>query len=222
MSSNLARSLLFLSSVLAIALKTPARGDMIEFTFEGTIEQAFGEGVEPWGQPAPGTPVSLRYVFDDEAIDQNPIPARGTYDAVVSGSLTIGDESAPILGGEILVFWGSCETGCPPYVAGGYDVFADLYHGVVTQVTIGFPYQLGPVDQLPTDLDIRSALFGGPHLTIDAPNGGMVGAMSDFSRRVVPEPGAGVLLAMILIRLCTQRSIARTKGSFPPPPSRDH
>jgi hypothetical protein len=183
-------------SALAIAFAIPAptaQAALIEFTFGGELEAVMGNVPDPWSGIGPGTPFSVSYIFDSEAPDQDDSPAFGIYDALLSLTVTMDGTSLTTESGWIKVEF----TGIPGYTT----YFENLAIGTVASGAVSLSgFGVLESDALPTDIDLDQWTFGkifeiaGLNDDLEFEAGGII---DTFSSRIVPAPGAGIILLVI-------------------------
>ncbi len=176
---------------LLLASAVPASADLIQFTFQGTIDTV-GPLSAPFGSIAVGDPYTLSYVFDSGTTDGDLSGTVGTYDGDIQEfSLSIGAASlagTPLFGGAITVDDESVP-GIETYDAVMLTTAFEI--GVTTGFSVG---TLGS-DALPTDFSLSD--FSGFTFFIDDINESFAeGNLTLFSSQVVsvvPLPGSALM-----------------------------
>ena len=178
------------ASMAALASCTAAHGDLIEFTFSGTItEIGFGAPSGYWGDIEVGMPWELSYVFDSRQPDEVPLDEDYGYWEIVSGSVSVGETGASSSGRiELFIDFFSADT------YGG--VLSDLPDGGSAGVSLTGGHVFKD-DSLPLSLDLGwfwadEFLLGVP----GAPDGAFSarGAVEDLQIMVIPAPASMVVV----------------------------
>ena len=195
------------ASMAALASCTAAHGELIEFTFSGTItEIGFGAPSGYWGDIEVGMPWELSYVFDSRQPDEVPLDEQRGYWQMVSSSLVIGGGQAASPG----VIQLSLDFA-------GADVYAVAQTSLPDESQAGVSLSGANVfddDSLPTELDLGAFWSADFVLGVPGAPGGVfnaTGPVEDLQIMVIPAPASMALVAFGLGR-CVAPSRRARKG----------
>ncbi|MHC5023321.1 MAG: hypothetical protein ACYTGG_05350 [Planctomycetota bacterium] len=173
----------------ALSCAASAGAGLVEFTFEGIIDQIDGTPGAPWDVVEVGDPWEVSYIFESDQPDQIGSPFEGLYDFETL-TFTLDDVSETTTAGEIDV------------ILGGFDEYAVLIGqgagGISGSVRL-LGFDVFDTDALPLDLDLDD--FTSKRLEVGI--GGQAtfrGFVTTFSVRDVPSPSGFLLLVTMFIR----------------------
>ncbi len=180
-------SLGFLSAILACA---PAAAEIVEFTFEGSIQFVVGNFSAPLNGLAAGHTYEFKVAFDSNTVDQDASPTLGQYfDPVQTYEITTN--TAALAGVPSLSFMAVDDETVP-----GQESF-EVGIGVIAFILggqVGLPAGTLSSDALPTTLEL-SDLSGFQFTVFDtlteASAIGNLTAFSDGSEEVPPGGTSG-------------------------------
>lgn len=185
-----------------LCASTPARGELIEFTFSGELVQTVGEVPASWDGTELGTPWSVRYVFDSETPDLALPEWGGRYDVI---SVTVTVDGVDQHSDDAYI-----GINASPLDPAEYKIrFDGLPIGATGKVSLLGPIGYFESDALPTELNLDD--FGAGRLFQVTKEGGgwtFSGNAIDFSSQTVPAP-AGLpvaVLAIVATSFCRRRT----------------
>ncbi len=187
------RLAVILGCLWCLGATSSADATLYEFTFEGELEQVTGSVPDPWSGIAPGTPFSVSYVFDSEAMDQDDSSVLGIYD-VLSFSVTLEEQTQVAESAYIQI---------ENFGLDHYSVrFEGLPNGAAGGILLG-GFSVLQSDDLLLDIDLDDWVGGG--LEFGASGYEVAGVFNSFSSRIVPSASTLVPFFLVTALLRTRK-----------------